>query len=158
MAMSTSSAMNRVARRLSAPTETGCVLWLGGKDRHGYGWFWPEGKQRPKVSVHRWMYQVFVGPIGPRLCVLHECDTPACVSPSHLRLGTHRENSRDMVMRGRSPRGERHGRVKLTERQVLEIRSRGQMDTTSRAALAREFGVTKDNIAAILSRRSWRFM
>lgn len=40
--------------------------------------------------------------IPPKMCVLHSCDNPHCINPSHLRLGTHKENMQDKVLRGRA--------------------------------------------------------
>ena len=33
--------------------------------------------------------------------VLHSCDNPSCVRPSHLRIGTQHENIMEMAARGR---------------------------------------------------------
>jgi hypothetical protein len=53
------------------------------------------------VYAHRWAWENVRGAIPEGTEVLHECDTPLCVRPTHLRIGTHAENLRDMMRRGR---------------------------------------------------------
>ncbi len=78
---------------------SGCHLWIGSpRGAFGYGGAW-DGKRN--VSAHRLSYSVFRGPIPPGLFVLHTCDTPACVNPDHLYLGTIAQNNDDMVRRKR---------------------------------------------------------
>lgn len=84
---------------------SGCWLWTGGSlGSMGYGAFSPAGatfKVRGVVYAHRFAYEHFVGPVPAGLCVLHRCDTPPCVNPDHLFLGTQLENVRDMMAKGR---------------------------------------------------------
>jgi len=86
----------------------------------------------PKYSVankdcfmHRVLFVEYYNIINlPRkVLIRHICDNPRCINPSHLLPGSHRDNMEDMVERGRSARGSKHGISKLTENQVLEIRT-----------------------------------
>lgn len=90
-------------------TSGDCWLWMSQRGDFGYGRFWNGEYQE---QAHRWAYRTFVGPIPDGLWVLHHCDTPACVRPSHLFLGTHLDNMADMTAKGRGykpPRGCRQG-------------------------------------------------
>ena len=86
-------------------TETGCWIWLGGADELGYGRY---GNRKHRVNVPRRAYELYVGPIAAGLVVRHTCDMPSCVNPAHLVTGTYKDNSQDMVRRGRSCAGDKH--------------------------------------------------
>ena len=85
-----------------------CWLWTAGKDKGGYGTFDLNGMS---VKAHRVSYTLANGEIPTGMCVLHKCDTPACVSPDCLFLGTHQDNMDDMMAKGRNnqPRGNENG-------------------------------------------------
>ncbi len=77
----------------------GCWFWRGAVFRHGYGQF----KIRQRVlQAHRLAWGFSCGDIPAGLWVLHRCDTPLCVRPEHLFLGTARDNARDSVAKGRA--------------------------------------------------------
>jgi hypothetical protein len=78
----------------------GCWEWIADRTAKGYGrkrW----GSR--VVLAHRLSWELANGPIPAGLSVCHHCDNPPCVRPSHLFLGTARENVRDMVQKGRRP-------------------------------------------------------
>jgi len=132
---------------------TGCFLWTG-TTTGGYG-----RVRRGKRThyAHRVAYELLVGPIPEGVCVLHRCDTPPCVNPAHLFLGTIADNNQDMVQKGRgiAKSGEQHCRARLTEDDVLAIRARAAAGETQRP-LAREYGVDQATISNIVTRKSWK--
>lgn len=82
----------------------GCWLWKGSVQRN-YGAVTIPLTRRT-VKAHRLAWEIVNGrPVPPRAYVLHSCDTPLCVNPAHLRLGTPADNVRDMHARGRSWQG-----------------------------------------------------
>jgi len=83
--------------RRGAPEE--CWEWIGRRDRNGYGHL-NVGK-RHRVLAHRLSAAIHFGMFDRRLNVLHRCDNPPCVNPSHLYLGTQLDNLRDASTRGR---------------------------------------------------------
>jgi hypothetical protein len=90
-----------------------CWLWTGGLRRKGYGAAWFEGRQR---SAHQVAWIMANGPIPPGMHLLHTaCDNPRCVRPTHLKLGTNKENHAERVARGRSsPHGRPGPRVAVS--------------------------------------------
>lgn len=76
----------------------GCWIWTAYRDDKGYGCFGFRGKV---WKAHRVAYELATGPIPTGAHILHSCDNPSCVNPEHLRAGTHADNMRDKVARGR---------------------------------------------------------
>jgi len=130
---------------------SGCYLWTAAVGKGGYGHFGVGGKVR---DTHRLAYEMYVASIPSGSYVLHKCDVKCCVNPQHLFLGTQSDNLNDMTKKGRrnSARGEKSGAAKLTEKQVLQIRS----DKRSTRTIAPEYGVGKSTIAAVKAGTSWR--
>lgn len=138
-----------------------CWLWKAKPDTGGYGSFFFRGR---KHRAHRVSWILEYGEIPAGLSVLHRCDTPACVRPSHLFLGTQADNIRDAankgrlnvegLSQGRKPLvGEKNGRAKLSPENVEEIRLRARV--LSQSELAAQYGVNQSTISRLLSGRSW---
>lgn len=83
-------------------SKDGCWLWTGSVNNRGYGRINRCGKS---VYAHRVSYELAFGSIEDGMSVCHGCDTPACVRPSHLFVGTQKQNSEDMVAKGRHHNG-----------------------------------------------------
>lgn len=134
-------------------TDGGCWLWTGKTDDWGYGVF-PLGSSH--VKAHRFAWIVFLGDLPASVMVLHSCDTPACVRPSHLHAGDHQRNMDEMYARGRGrkTRGERHPNAVLTEGDVRTIRSLYPGETIT--ALARRYGVARNTIRFAVDGKTWR--
>lgn len=121
----------------------GCWLWTASTIK-GYGQFrLPRinGKQQTPQYAHRFAWQITNGPIPKGLNVCHHCDTPLCVRPDHLFLGTQQENLDDARRKGRLVDGSGRQR-KLSDQDYLDI-------LTSRetlVSLANRFGVHEQSI------------
>ena len=137
---------------------SGCWLWIGARLPRGYGGL---TMQRRKRYAHRVAWELRRGPIPPGLFVCHRCDTPACVNPAHLFLGTHTANMRDRVRKGRlasgenTPRGERHRQSKVTAADVVAIRA-AHATGEDCASIARRYPICAVSVRAIVDRKTWR--
>ncbi len=125
-----------------------CWLWSGAQSRE-YGQIRAYGR---KMGAHIFAYELLKGPVPNGKCVCHSCDTPLCVNPDHLWLGTNADNQADKRQKGRSARGEMQRHTgKLTADQVLAIRA----SDTPRGTLADQYGVSKNTIRRIIIREDW---
>lgn len=129
----------------------GCRLWQGSYTQDGYGRLRWNGER----VTHRIAYILANGPIDDDLQVLHRCDTPACIRPDHLFLGTHTDNMKDMVAKRRSNYGVRNGGAKLTPEQVIEMRRLYATQYYSHADLAVMYDISETQVRRILSGRKW---
>jgi len=132
-----------------------CWMWPGSIHQSGYGQFFLSFSTK-RVRVHRFAYEIFVGPIPDGLYCLHRCDNKACVNPDHLYLGTHQDNMNDRNQRGRTAHSERHGRAKLTASKVLAIRKAATQGKTRRQ-LADKYHVSPECIRDIANHRRWKY-
>ncbi|MGA7781145.1 MAG: HNH endonuclease [Paraburkholderia sp.] len=132
-----------------------CLIWTGMKSDKGYGRIKTGGKVRAAHIVH---YELHHGPVPDGKVLMHSCDTPACIHLGHLSPGTQLENVQDMFSKGRANKckGESHPKAKLTDDQVAEIRRRYVPGVRGNGShvLAKEFGVSKTAVRAILSGKS----
>lgn len=116
--------LNRFAAWLHVD-EKGCWIFDGPKTHNGYGTFGTGGRGGKNLRTHRLAYELWVGVIPDALMVLHTCDTRPCCNPEHLFAGTAKDNSTDMVAKGRAKSS---GVVKWTEEMretALEMYSQG---------------------------------
>lgn len=80
-----------------------CWEWQGNKRRNGYGRFSLTVSAQKDISLiaPRVAYFLNYNEQPLKQSVLHTCDNPTCVNPKHLFLGTHKENTDDMMKKGR---------------------------------------------------------
>lgn len=135
---------------------TSCWMWLGRKNAAGYGVFSFRGTQK---LAHRISLEIALGaPLG-ELCALHRCDTPGCVRWSHLFPGTHADNCRDKIAKGRMRWGtfnsEDHPRAKMKNADVILARNRYEAGERLED-IAVDYGVSATSIWGAVRGFSWK--
>ena len=137
------------------PTTAGCLQYTGKITKDGYGTIKIAGKS---ISAHRASYQSVYGSIPAGLYVCHKCDNPLCINPFHLFAATHRENMADMRRKGRSRVGEKNHKVKLSESEVIEIRTRYSQGNVTQIRLAQEYGIGETQVWRIIHNIKWKHL
>lgn len=129
-----------------------CWVWTGTKNDCGYGIFLLPGEV--PVRAHRYAWERENGPIPKDMVIRHKCDNPACVNPSHLLLGTKDDNNKDTAERHRHNYGLSHWNGKLSDQDVLDIRS----SQDPQSVLAKRYGVNQSHISYIKAGRQRRYL
>lgn len=130
------------------PLETDCWIWGRTLNSDGYATI----KYHQKAyKVYRVMWERLHGRRIPEgKSALHRCDTPSCINPHHIFIGTQEDNIRDMVSKGRqrAPRG-------LTDDQVRQVRAmvRGGM---RQSEVMRVMGLDSSIVSRIVNRKIYR--
>lgn len=127
------------------PLESGCLIWIGGGGR--YGNF--DGRY-----AHRFAWEQANRPLESGEQVCHSCDTPRCVNPEHLYVGTQLDNMRDMRAKGRGTHGEGHPNSTLTVAVVIDIRNRVAAGEQQKAVAA-FYNVSRSCVCKIVKRLAW---
>lgn len=130
---------------------TGCYLWHGTLDRHGYGYLRLGHKN---IKAHRIVWELTNGEILKGLCVCHRCDNRACVNIDHLWIGTNKDNTADKMAKGRAnfATGGDLPQAKLQPEDIRAIRS----DLRSNRLLGLAYGVSASLISNIKNRKIWK--
>jgi hypothetical protein len=138
--------------------ESGCWVWTGKRDHHGYGLIMAHAKTQraPRVA-----WALLRGEIPDGLHICHHCDNPPCVNPDHLFLGTAADNSHDHWRKGRgvpwSRRGDGSKAAKLTTEDVRSIRKMRD-DGCLMAEIGRRFNVGANYIGMIINGKAWSYL
>jgi hypothetical protein len=142
--------MNYLQRILSnTKKEKDCLLYLGVKDRDGYGFITtgPRNAKR-RIRVHRYVCEHYRGkPDLIGLFAIHSCDNPSCVNPDHLSWGTHQENRKQARDRLCNLMGQ-----KLTPETVAKLRA--FVGTNAQAAAA--FGISRSHAGSVRRGLYWK--
>ncbi|MBB5066166.1 helix-turn-helix domain-containing protein [Granulicella mallensis] len=145
---------NFISKLTITPGKDSCWLYSAGRLKNSkgptYGMYWDGEKS---ISAHRYSYEHLLGhgPVPDGLYVCHSCDNPACVR--HLFAGTAKENSADMVRKGRSCRGQKRSLKRFTDeekKEIHELRASG----VSQYALAKRFKRAESTISLVLNPRA----
>ncbi len=134
-----------------------CWIWRGSTNNRGYGaieYSYTNGKQVMQAA-HRVAWILTNGPIPEGMMVCHRCDNPPCVRPDHLFLGSGFDNMADMAVKGRSLKGIRNHKARLTPEDIETIRDERARGVPLRE-LAERYGVALTTISAVARGENWK--
>ena len=133
---------------------TGCWLWMASTAGRGYGQFRIPGTRR-NIYAHRLSFELFKGPLPKGAHLMHSCDTPRCINPDHLSIGSPLDNARDMRDKDRHLNGERNASAKLTEKQVVAIKALLAHSCLPQKVIAKLFGIQQMQVSRIKRGERW---
>jgi hypothetical protein len=151
----TESDQIRFWRFVNRSRDEECWEWKGCKNNRGYGRF-HLGKAGQAETAHRVAFTICnpaISITGKVVC--HRCDNRPCVNPKHLFVGTHADNTADMVAKRRHAFGEGNGRRKLSAAQVVEIRGLVRAGVPV-VEIAEQFGIDLSHTYSIVRGRFWK--
>lgn len=133
-----------------------CWSWSGNKSRSGYGRVSTGSKSEGYTLAHRFSWELHNNQKIPAgMFVMHKCDNPECSNPDHLMLGTPKENTQDMISKGRkrvvAPAGAGNGKSILDEEKVRFIRA----SNLSHAEVGRILDVSPNCVRGVRTGRTW---
>lgn len=113
---------------------------------------------RGNLRAHRFSWELHNGKIPPDICVLHKCDTPACVRPDHLFLGTQLDNVKDMLAKKRNVKGTMVPQSKINEQVARNIKNAYIRGKTTMEQVAAMFGTNADVVWTVVNGVAWRWL
>lgn len=148
---------NRFWSKVQKGDKKECWPWMGAKKPKGYG---NVRINKAYLNAHRVAWEMTHFDIPEGYIVCHACDNPSCCNPDHLMLGTIAANSADMIAKGRAntfknrPRGERHGRAKITQAIADKIRSE-YLGGSFQKDIGKKYGIAQTSVSMIIRNERW---
>lgn len=130
------SLVERLWAKVERDPGPGCWRWTGCVNEKGYGRM-AAGDDGRLEYVHRVSWELAFGPVADGLWVLHRCDNPPCIRPSHLFLGTNQDNVDDKFAKGRQVK------TQLSMDLIEAVRKAYIPRVVTTGMLAKSFGISK---------------
>jgi len=128
-----------------------CWEWQAGMHKDGYGSFASGRRAGISEIASRMSFFFTRGLLNKDTLVCHSCDNRKCCNPTHLFEGTHDDNTKDAIAKGRNVKGSAVGMSKMTEEKVLSIRA----DSRPRAKIAQDYGISPEQVGKIQRKAQW---
>lgn len=128
-----------------------CISHAKSKYRRNYP---VVGRYNRSLRMSRYVFYMHNGFIDQDKYVMHMCDNPECINPNHLGIGTPKQNTLDMIIKGRQKVGESLPWSKLSEEQVINI----FYDYRGSTTVSKEYGVSKKTVLNIRNGKTWKHL
>ena len=143
------SLLDRYWPKVEVRSYAECWPWKA-KARHPFGYGRMSAGRKVQIKAHQLAYFIQYGPIPAGMCVLHKCDNPGCCNPFHLFLGTQKDNTQDMIRKGRWSKppiayGEKHHAATIPDADIPLIVA----DKRTNCVIAKQYGVSDNTISRI---------
>lgn len=150
----TSRDKSYIIDRMRIDSETSCWEWAKYRSDGGYG---KGSRGNRTLWAHRMSYEAFYGDIPNGMQVCHQCDNPGCVNPTHLWIGTAKDNERDKDIKGRRPSGDKHWNSGPTDEEIEEMARAFIGGEMTAKEIAVRYGVARTYIYRIIRGESRSF-
>lgn len=137
--------------RVDKPLGWDCWIWTGCKNKAGYGRMFLRSIKTRSITTHRFSYLISKGVIPEGMLVCHRCDNPSCVNPNHLFLGTHRDNVRDCMEKGRRRKTPPNAKIN----QKLAVCIRNEYPHINQRELCKKYSLSTASISRIINFKAW---
>jgi len=152
-----------------------CWEWTGAKTartNHGYFNIKLNGNYK-SIGAHKVSLMIQNITVPKDMVVMHTCDNGSCVNPAHLKIGTYKDNTQDMMLKGRAKhfggkdkhKGETHPNSVITEDLARQIKSEIVISTnipgkkyrkTNFSKLAKKYNVSRELVQLIGDEKTWQ--
>lgn len=155
----TTSDKDRFLKKVIIPDDHAlCWEWIAWKNKKGYGAI--GFRDLGNIPAHRFSYLLHKGDFDQTKIVCHTCDNTSCVNPSHLFVGTHSDNMKDKIKKGRAKNppphlGINHHKSKVNPKTVKEIRALFEKGV-SQTELASIYSLHTSSMHNICRKKTWK--
>ncbi|MDD3474391.1 MAG: HNH endonuclease signature motif containing protein [Candidatus Dojkabacteria bacterium] len=149
--------IRRLISKIDIRENDKCWTWLGSVSSNDYGTITINNESK---LVHRVLYKLCIGSLSHEILVRHKCNNKLCVNPEHLELGTHQDNSRDMINAGLSykcaHKRDNNPMAILKNDEPGKIRKEYHSGGITQHQLAVKYGITDAEISNIINNKNWK--
>lgn len=150
--------LNRFWGYVTKGSQDECWIWSGPLNGSGYAFLFVRfaGRKWTQWLAHRLSFAIANGSVPEGAQVNHKCDNKLCVSPSHLWLGSQKDNMMDALSKNHRAFGSLNGNSKLNDEKVRAMRSIYAKGGITLKQVGAQFGITAASACSIVNRQTWR--
>ena len=133
----------------------GCWIWVGTLRPDGYGVIGIGRREEGLTRAHVLSWTLVNGEVPAGMCLCHKCDTPPCVRPDHMFIGTKADNARDRDKKDRVQHGVGHYAAKIGPKEVRAMRKLRESGMIYRE-IGEAFGLSRNGASHAIRGLTWK--